>query len=148
MRGFLRAAIFFCAVIRLVPAATSTAWEVTGFDDFIKGRLKSLSLTADGLLRPGPSVKWTAGVDQPAAWSIAPGPDQSIFVATGNQGKVFQIARDGKATTVWSSEQSQVFALCTTREGVLYAGSSPNGGLYRISNGKPQLIWKSPAKYI
>jgi hypothetical protein len=71
-----------------------------------------------------------------------------VFAATGNQGKVFRIGPDGKATQVWSAEQSQVFALCTAADGVLYAGSSPNGALYRIGKGQPELIWKSAAKYI
>jgi hypothetical protein len=134
--------------MQLAPAATSTAWEVTGFSDFLKGHMRGLSLTADGLLRPGPALKWTATLEQPAAWSVAPAPDGGVFAATGNQGRVLHVGADGKVTTIWSAEQSQVFALCVTPQGVLYAGSSPNGGLYRIENGKTELVWKSPAKYI
>ena len=148
MLKLLRLLVATGACLQLAPAATSTAWEVSGFSDFLKGHLRGLSLTADGLLRPGPALKWTASLDQPAAWSMAPAPDGGVFAATGNQGRVLHIAADGKVTTVWSAEQSQVFALCITPQGVLYAGSSPNGGLYRIENGKPELVWKSPAKYI
>ncbi len=148
MRTFLRLAIVVCSLTQLSLAATSTAWEVTGFSDFLKGRLKGLSLTADGLLRPGPSLKWSTSLDQPALWSLAAAPDGTVFAATGNQGKVFHIGLDGKVTTVWSAEQSQVFALCTAENGVLYAGSSPNGGLYRLENGKADMVWKSAAKYI
>ncbi|HEX4749495.1 MAG TPA: hypothetical protein VH302_08140 [Bryobacteraceae bacterium] len=148
MRNWLRLTLALCAGTQISLAATSTAWEVTGFSDFLKGRLKGLSLTADGLLRAGPSVKWSAGLDQPAIWSLAAAPDGTVYGATGNQGKVFHVGADGKATTVWSAEQSQVFALCVNARGVLYAGSSPNGGVYRLQNGKAEPIWKSSAKYI
>lgn len=148
MRIFLRVALAVCTLVTVSHAATSTAWDVTGFSDFLRGRLKGLSLTADGLLRPGPSLKWNAGLDQPALWSLAAAPDGTVYGATGNQGKVFHIGADGKTTTVWSAEQTQVFALCTTSDGTLYAGSSPNGGVYRLQDGKGEMVWKSPAKYI
>ncbi|HZS55345.1 MAG TPA: hypothetical protein VFA65_13165 [Bryobacteraceae bacterium] len=148
MRTFLRVTAAICALTHFSAAATSTTWEISGFSDFLKGRLKGLSLTADGLLKPGPSFKWNAGLDQPALWSLAAAPDGTIYAATGNQGKVFHVTTDGKVSTMWSAEQSQVFALCTTPQGMLYAGSSPNGGLYLLQNGKAELVWKSPAKYI
>ncbi len=131
-----------------IAAATSTAWEVTGFNDFLKGRLFGLSLTADGTLQLGPSLRFQAKLDQPALWSLAVAPDQSIYAATGHQGKIFRIAPDGKSSVLWSAEQSEVFALCLNAKGVLYAGTSPNGGLYRIENGNAREVWHSPAKYI
>lgn len=148
MRILLRIALAVCTLVQVSLAATSTAWEMTGFSDFLKGHLKGLSLTADGLLRPGPSPKWGAPLDQPALWSLTAAPDGTVYGATGNQGKVFHIGADGKSTTVWSAEQSQVFAVCATSDGTLYAGSSPNGGVYRLQNGKGEMLWKSPAKYI
>lgn len=129
-------------------AATSTVWEVTGYTEFLKGRLSGLSLTADGLLRPGPSIRFNKELDQPALWSLAAAPDASIYASTGHRGKVFRISPDGKSVLVWTAEQSEVFALAVDAKGVLYAGSSPNGGVYRIEGGKAKEIWHSPAKYI
>lgn len=131
-----------------VSAATSTVWEVTGFSDFLKGRLSGLSLTADGTLEPGPTIRWQANLDQPALWSLASAPDGSVYAATGHAGKVFRIANNGTVSTVWTAEQPEVFAIAVTAKGVLYAGSSPNGALYQIQNGKAEEIWRSPAKYI
>ncbi len=148
MRRLLRCTLAACVLAQISTAATSTAWEIAGFTDFLKGRLQGLSLTADGLLKPGPSVKWRVGLDQPTLWALAGAPDGSVYAATGNQGKVFHVGTDGKATAVWAAEQSQIFALCMTAQGTLYAGSSPNGGLYRLANGKGELVWKSPNKYI
>ncbi len=144
----LRIAFAFCAVAVAASAATSTAWQISGFTDFLKGRFSGLSLTADGTLAPGPSVRWQAPLNQPALWALAVAPDRSIYAATGHQGKIFRITPDGKSSAIWTAEQSEVFALCVTSNGILYAGTSPNGGVYRIRNGKAEQIWRSPAKYI
>ncbi|MGI9072087.1 MAG: hypothetical protein ACR2JB_12435 [Bryobacteraceae bacterium] len=137
-----------CALALSACAATSTAWEITGYTEFLKGRLSGLSLTADGVVQLGPALRFNANLEQPALWSLAAAPDGSIYVSTGHRGKVFRISPDGKSALAWSAEQSQVFALCVDAKGAVYAGSSPNGGVYRIERGKAQEIWHSPAKYI
>ncbi len=141
-------ALAFCVIAVTAYGATSTAWEISGYSEFLKGRLSGVSLTADGLLQLGPSIRFRADLDQPALWSIAAAPDGSVYAATGNSGKVFRISPEGKEQLVWTADQSQVFALCVDAKGVLYAGSSPNGGLYRIVSGKATEIWHSAAKYI
>lgn len=143
-----RLALAFCAAALIAAASTSTAWEVAGFGDLSKGRISGLSLSADGVLRLGPAVRFSATLDQPALWSIVPAPHGGIYASTGHQGKVFLIGSDGRPTLVWTAQQSEVFALAIGRNGVLYAGTSPNGGLYRIENGQAKEIWHSPAKYI
>ena len=137
-----------CALAFSACAATSTAWEVTGYSEFLKGRLSGLSLTADGLLQLGPSIRFRTSLNQPALWSLAAAPDGSIFASTGHSGKVFRISPDGKSALVWAAEESQVFALCVDAKGIVYAGSSPKGGVYRIEGGKAKELWHSPAKYI
>ncbi len=140
------AALFIAA--SAANAATSTAWEVSGFNDFLKGRLSGLSLDANGRLQPGLSVQWTATLDQPALWSVAQAPDGSVYAATGHSGKIFRISPDGKSSLIWSAQQTEVFAICMDAHGILFAGTSPNGGLYRVENGKAQEVWHSPVKYI
>ena len=129
-------------------AATSTVWEVNGFSDFLKGRLINLSLTADGILQPGPAVRWSTSLNQPALWALAAAPDGVLFGATGHSGKVYRIAADGKSSLAWSAPQSEVFALACDAKGILFAGSSPNGSVYRMEGANVRELWRSPAKYI
>jgi hypothetical protein len=144
----LRIPALVCALALPVWCATSTVWEVNGFSDFVKGRLSGLSLTADGILAPGPSVESIATLGQPALWTMVTGPDGNLYAATGHQGKVFRITADGKSSEVWSSPQPEIFALCFDSNGHLYAGTSPNGGIYRIDGNNGVQIWRSPSKYI
>jgi hypothetical protein len=143
----VRIAGALCATALATFAATSTAWETSGFNDFLKGHLSGLSLTSDGILQPGPSLRFRAPLNQPALWSVAAGPDGSIYAATGHTGKLFRIAADGAVSTVWTSDQPEIFALAATSRGQLYAATSPNGGVYEIGT-RPRQIWRCPAKYI
>ncbi len=129
-------------------AATSTVWEVNGFTDLLKGRLVNLSLTADGILKPGPPVRWSTSLDQPALWSIAAAPGASMFAATGHSGKIYKLTADGKSSLAWSAPQSEVFAITSDAKGVLFAGTSPNGSVYRIEGSNATELWRAPAKYI
>ncbi len=141
-------ALFALFTATSLPGATSTAWDTSGFAEILKGRLQGLSLSADGVLRPGPTERWAATLGQPALWSIAAAPDGSTYAATGHTGEVFRIDRNGHATSIWRSEQPEIFAITVDTKGRVYAGTSPNGGLYRIESGKAQEIWHSPMKYI
>lgn len=145
---FLLLSSAVCVLTLGASGATSTAWELSGFNELLKGRISGLALDANGRLEPGLAVRWDTALNQPALWSIAAAPDGSVYAATGHSGKVFRIAPDGKASVVWSAEQSEVFAICIDARGTVYAGTSPNGGLYRIENGRGQEVWHSSAKYI
>jgi hypothetical protein len=144
----LKLLLVLCGMALPVFSATSTVWEVNGYSDLIKGRISGLSLTADGSLTQGPSVRFKTDVGQPALWTMATGPNGEVYIATGHQGKVFRVTTGGQLREVWSAAQPEVFALGFDRRGRLYAGTSPNGGLYRIENGKGVEIWHSPSKYL
>ena len=147
-RRLLGPALVLALLAVAIHAASSTAWEINGFNDFLKGRITGLSLDANGRLEAGPAVRWNTSLGQPALWSIAAGPNGVIYAATGHSGQVFSVAPDGKLSQLWDAQQTEVFALCVDAHGVLYAGSSPNGGLYRLQNGRAEEVWHSPAKYI
>ncbi|MBV8553851.1 MAG: hypothetical protein JOY54_21335 [Acidobacteriaceae bacterium] len=143
-----RLVLALCSIAGVLSAATTTDWQIAGFNDFLKGRLSGLSLSVDGTLQLGPSVRWEARLNQPALWSLTAARDGNMYAATGHQGKVFRISSDGKSSVVWSAQQAEVFAVCVDPSGRLYAASSPNGSVYRIENGQAKEVWHSPAKYI
>ncbi len=150
MIRLLRLTLAFAALSPefLLRGATSTSWETSGFAEFLKGRLTGASLTSDGTLLAGPAEQWNVQLGQPALWSLAAGPDGSLYAATGHSGRVFRIDKNGSRSQIWTSDQAEVFAIAVNSKGDVFAGTSPNGGIYQINNGSAKLIWKSPAKYI
>src|SRR5947207_2696495 len=123
------------AVLTVVAlnAATTTTWEMSSYQDFIKGRFRGVALDRDGRLTLAPKLESVFSSGQAVVWSIAKAPDGSIYAGTGHRGRVYRIAPDGSSTLIWTSDQAEVFAVAVDSSGVLYAATSPDGRVYRIT---------------
>lgn len=100
-----------------------------------RGRV--LRLEADGSTR---ELLAPEGVQY--VWSILPGADGSLFVATGPDGQVWQRRPDGEPRLLLDTTESNV--LCLERVGeALYAGTDPGGLVYRIdaTSGAARVVW-------
>jgi sugar lactone lactonase YvrE len=129
-------------------AGGSTAWESNTFADFIKGRFQGISLTRDGRLTLAPSLDTLASTGEAGIWSVISAPDGTIYFSTGHRGRVYQVRAGGQPTVVWASQQPEVFALALDSQGRLYAGTSPDGRIYRIEGGKATEFFNPSSKYI
>ena len=128
--------------------AGTTAWEMTSYQDFIRGRFEGLSLTRDGRLTVAPRTDTLFTSDQPIVWSLAQGRDGTVYAATGHRGRLYQIDKSGKSTLLWTADQPEIFALAVDSQGALYAGTSPDGKVYRIAQGKASEYFAPGARYI
>lgn len=126
--------------------ATTTTWEMSGYQDFLRGRIDGLSLTHDGKLMIGPRLDTMFTSDQPEIWAVAKAPpglpyDGSLYLGTGNGGRLYRLdlsgksSAPGKSSLVWTADQPEIFAVAVDAKGVVYAGTSPDGKVYRIENG-------------
>jgi hypothetical protein len=135
-----------CAAVSL--AATTATWEMTGYQDFLRGRINGLSLTRDGRLMLGSKLDTLFDSGQPEIWSIAQAPDGTLYMGTGHRGRLYKLDAAGKSSLVWTSDQSEIFAVAVDSKGVVYAGTSPDGKVYRIENGKAVEYFSPGARYI
>ncbi len=142
-----RAALFVLAAA-CTFAATTTTWEMNGDQDFLRGRMGGLSLTRDGRLIAGPKLDTIFTSDQPDIWSIARAADGSLYLGTGNGGRLYKIDAAGKSSLVWTSDQPEIFAVAVDAKGAVYVGTSPDGKIYRIENGKAAEYFDPRARYI
>ncbi len=139
--------LLFLAVAPL--AASSPAfWEMTSYQDFIKGKLDALSLSRDGRLTLAPKLDTVFASGQPVIWSIAQGSDGTLYAGTGHRGRVYKVSPSGQSSVLWTSDQPEIFAVAVDSRGVVYAGTSPNGKIYRIENGKATEYYSPGTKYI
>ncbi len=129
-------------------AATTTTWEMNGYQDFLRGRLNGLSLTRDGRLILGPKIETVFSSDQPEIWSVAQASDGSLYVGTGHRGRLYKVDPAGNGTLLWTADQPEIFAVAIDAKGVVYAGTSPDGKVYRIENGKAAEYFAPAARYI
>jgi len=142
-RTVLLAALASCCV-----AATTATWEMTGYQDFLRGRISGLSLTRDGRLTLGSKLDTLFDSGQPEIWSVAQAPDGSLYLGTGHRGRLYKLDAAGKSSLVWASDQSEIFAVTVDASGVVYAGTSPDGKVYRIEGGKAEEYFSPGARYI
>jgi hypothetical protein len=136
------------ALVTTAFAATTTTWEMNSYQDFLRGRLSGLSLTRDGRLVVGPKLDTVFTSDQPEIWAIAQAPDGSLYLGTGNRGRLFRIDPSGKSSVVWTADQPEIFAVAVDSKGVVYAGTSPDGKIYRVENGKASEYFDPQVRYI
>jgi hypothetical protein len=129
-------------------AATTQTWELSSYQDFLRGKLAGLSLTQDGRLVAGARVDTVFNSDQAEIWTVLPARDGSLYIGTGHRGRVYKIDAQGKSSLVWTSDQPEIFALAIDSKGVLYAGTSPDGKVYRIENGKAAEYFNPQSRYI
>ena len=93
-------AIAGAALASLCAAATTATWELNGYQDFLRGRMSGPSLTPDGRLLVGPQAVTVFSSDQAQIWSVAQAPDGSLYLGTGNRGRLIKVDAAGNGTTI------------------------------------------------
>jgi hypothetical protein len=147
MRSVSRIACLLASAIS-VQAATTATWELNGYQDFLRGRTSGLSITRDGRLTLGPKLDTVFSSDQAQIWSVATAPDGSLYLGTGNRGRLIKVDTAGQGTTIWNSDEPEIFAVAVDRAGVVYAGTSPDGKVYRVENGRATEYFAPGERYI
>jgi len=117
--------------------------------DFLRADLSNLSIDNRGQLLLGPATELVYETAAPFLWAMLPAPDGSLFVGTGNEGRVFKIDPQGKGAAFFDASELEAHALASARDGGLYVGTSPNGKIYKISSaGAASVFFEPGEKYI
>ena len=117
--------------------------------DFLKGDVENLSIDSRGQLVLGPVTELVYETAAPFLWSIATAPDGSLFIGTGNEGKVFRVDAQGKGSAFFDAPELEAHALALAPNGGLYVGSSPDGKIYKVDrNGVATTFFDPEEKYI
>lgn len=129
-------------------AASATFWQVSTQADFLKGEGEAIAVDADGRLTLGRTLGEVADPGSPALWRGLVHGD-ALIVGSGNDGKVFRVARDGTSSVAFDAEQLQVHALAPAPGRDVYVGTSPDGQVYRVDpSGKGTPVFDPEEKYI
>ena len=137
----------------LLTAASLSAgpgfWQTATQADFLRGEVEQLSIDEHGRLTLGPELTRIHDVGAPFVWTAIAGGDGSMFLGTGNDGKVIKIDSAGRASVFYDSTEMEVHALARAPNGGLYAATSPEGRIYRIeTNGQATPFFDPDDKYI
>ena len=147
-RTFLAAAVIAAAGAALT-ASKPIFWQTATLTEFLRGEVENLSIDGHGRLILGPATELVAETTSPFLWAMVAAPDGSLYVGSGNEGKVIKVDAAGKATTFFDATELEVHALALAPDGSLYAATSPDGRIYKIDrNGKGTVFFDPEDKYI
>jgi hypothetical protein len=129
--------------------ATPGFWHAATQADFLRGDVEHLSIDEHGRLMLGPETRRIHEAGVPFVWTMLPGPDESLFLGTGNEGKVMRVDRTGAGAVFFDSTEMEVHALAAAPGGGLYVGTSPDGRVYRLdARGQSTTYFDPEDKYI
>jgi hypothetical protein len=91
-------------------------------------------------------VEIYSSTDVQYIWAIKVAADGTIFAATGPNGQLIAISPEGKSKVLFDSTESNLLSLAYDGKQTLYAGSDPDGILYRIdtTTGKAFVLYDAP----
>ena len=102
----LRRSLVAAAAVTLL-ASKPVFWQTATVNDFLRGEVENLSIDGHGRLVLGPATELFSETTSPFLWAMAAAPDGSLFVGSGNEGKVFKIDAPGKTTTFFDTTRAR-----------------------------------------
>ncbi|MBN1560638.1 hypothetical protein JW998_10340 [candidate division KSB1 bacterium] len=141
-------ALFICSFAFSLSAVSPKIVTHDSKTDFSRGTLKNITIRSDGALTPAPLKSRIFDTGEPFIWSMAEDSQGSLYLGTGNDGKLFKITTAGDATVVLDAEELAVFALAVDKKDNIYAATSPNGKVYKIDASGVGIFFDPDAEYI
>lgn len=135
--------------IATLQASTPRFFQAAAQRDFLGGDVENLSIDSRGQLVLGPATEMMYETPSPFLWALAPGPNGTLFLGTGNEGRVFRVDAQGRGTSFFDADELEVHAVAPAPDGGLYAASSPDGRIYKIDRtGAASTFFDPEDKYI
>jgi hypothetical protein len=124
-------------------------WHHDRPEHFDKAQLKQAVVSNEGAIRLSKQLQPLVGLDAVHVWDIVEDKHGNLFVATGNEGKIFQVTPQGKVSVAYESQDTEVLCLALASDGTIYAGTGPKGRILRLGpDGKGQLLYQTPENYV
>src|SRR4029453_14064181 len=111
------AALLLCAST-ITRASSPKFFQAATQADFLKGEVENLSIDGRGQMVLGRATGLVYETPSPFLWTVTPTPDGSIFIGTGNDGRVFKVDAQGKGAPFFDAAELEVHA----------SPPGPNGG--------------------
>jgi sugar lactone lactonase YvrE len=147
-RVLIASALLPCAAGALY-ASSPKFFVATTQADFLKGDLENLSVDARGQLTLGPTSELVYETPSPFLWTVVPAADGTLYVGTGNDGKVFRVDPQGRGTQLFDATELEIHAIALAPNGGIFAASSPDGKIYRVDRaGNATTFFDPEQKYI
>jgi hypothetical protein len=143
--------VVLCLFVAVLAARTRASgpafWTVATAADFLRGQSDGVYVSLTGVLTAGPQLTSRLSSTPAQVWSLASGPDGTLYAGTGGEGKLLRLRPGQPEDTVFDSDEANVFAVAVSGNRV-YAATGPDGRVYVIENGSARPFFDPAEKYI
>lgn len=142
---------FFALILGIssTSAVTTSTWEVQTRGGFEAGRSENVAITSEGKVTLSPAPNLVSKTDQLYIWSLVKDSRGNIYAGSGNEGKIFKVAKGEETSLFFDSPELEILSLAIDDEGNIYAGTAPDGIVYKIKpDGTPATFFNSEEKYV
>jgi hypothetical protein len=145
--------VWCAAFAALALSAVETKnWILNEAGDFEKGNLKKVALRNDGRVSLSPAMVEVFDAQTPYLWTIVEDSKGNLYAAGGGPGsesaKLITVDAAGKGKVVTDFEGASVYALAINAKDEVFAATSPNGKVYKITGGKPVVFYDPKQTYV
>src|SRR5262245_27764834 len=151
LRTLLLPAVLLAPACLVLPAdgAKVKSWQHHSAAHHDRARLKHAVVSNEGTLRLSRQLKLLANLEAAHVWDVVEDRHGNLFVATGDEGKLYKVTPEGKVTVAYTSPDSQILCLALAADGTLYAGTGPSGLIVRITpEGKKRVLAEDLDSYV
>jgi hypothetical protein len=136
-----------------------SVWTIDGTDSLLQQldhiEFENVSIHRQGTVTLAPALVAKALDDAAAVWQTTTDRSGNVYVATGNQGRLYRLRsssivhRSSLPEVVFDSGAGEILALTSDASGTIYFGTTPEAKVYRIRpGGKPELLCSTGEGYI
>jgi hypothetical protein len=123
----------------LASAQGTKLWSVGRYDEMEKGTAEGVAIRSDGRLEAGPTSSLLYATGKSYVWSMASDAAGNGYLGLGGTASgsavVMKVSPEGKASQIFEGKELAVQAVRVAADGSVLVATSPDGKLYRISQG-------------
>ena len=134
IHSFLLLPVIVCVLALSAFGDGTRTWEQSRFDDLSKGTASGVAIRSVGGLELAPAFKMLYATPSTYIWAVAADDAGNVYAATGAPARVYRITPEGKATIIFEPQELQVQTLVVAPNGTIYAGTAPDGKVYKIEH--------------
>jgi hypothetical protein len=130
-------------------AAKVKVWDQHAASGYDKAQVHQTVVGSDGVIRLGRRLRPFADIDAAHVWALVEVKDGVLFAAAGDEGNVYKVAPDGKASVVYSDADARPFCLAPAGDDAVFVGSGPHGQVLRVdAAGKVNVVCDTGEPYV
>ncbi len=138
-----------CVQTQQGEAAKVKTWHHHKPADHENAKFQRAVVSNAGTLQLQRQLNPLASLGATHVWALVEDKGGNLYAGTGDEGKVYKVSPDGKATIAYASEQSQVLSLAAAADGSVYAGTGPVAQVVQIGpTGRTKVLANLEESYV